>query len=123
MDSDRHVDIERAVIITNVHRKNEEKPQIIKRALAFDAIFSRMSIEVRHHELSVGNHAKKCRGVTLFPQYAVDWILRDMDTFPTRRGDRFKITQEQKQTLRDILPYWEGQCLRDKSQGRAFHQT
>ena len=117
VESERHVDLERAVIITDVYRRNEEKPQIIKRALALEAIFSQMSIEVRSDELIVGNHAKECRGVPLFPEYAIDWILRDMDTFPTRKGDRFKITEQQKQTLREILPYWKGRCLRDKIKG------
>ncbi|MBW1994259.1 MAG: glycyl radical protein [Deltaproteobacteria bacterium] len=117
IESERHVDIERAMIITEVYQENEEKPQIIKRALALDAIFTRMTIEVRDDELIVGNHAKRCRGVPLFPEYAVDWILEDMDTFPTRKGDRFKITEEQKQTLRQVLPYWKGKCLRDKVKG------
>jgi formate C-acetyltransferase len=117
VESDRQVDIERAVIVTEVYRDNEEKPQIIKRALALDAVLSRMSVEVRDDELIVGNHAENRRGVPLFPEYAVDWILRDMDTFPTRKGDRFKITEGQKQTLRESLPYWEGKCLRDKIRG------
>ena len=68
---------------------------------------------MRPDELIVGNHTKRCKGVPLFPEYAVDWILSDMDAFPTRKGDRFKITEEQKQTLREILPYWKGKCLRE----------
>lgn len=117
VESDRHVDIQRAIIVTEVYRKNEEKPQIIKRALALDAILSQMNIEIRDDELIIGNHAKKCKGVPLFPEYAIDWILNDMDTFPTRKGDRFNITEEEKQTLREILPYWKGKCLRDKIRG------
>jgi len=117
VESNRHVDIERAVIITEVYRENEEKPPIIKRALALDTILSRMHIEIREDELIVGNHAEKCCGVPLFPEYAIDWLMDDMDTFPTRKGDRFHITEEQKQTLREILPYWKGKCLRDKIKG------
>jgi formate C-acetyltransferase len=37
-----------------------------------------------------------------------------MDTFPTRQGDQFLITEEQKRALRDVLPYWKEKCLRDK---------
>ena len=122
IDSNRHVDVERAVIVTDVYRKNEEKPQIIKRALALEAVFSQMSIEVRDDELIVGNHAKNCKGVPLFPEYAVEWILSDMDTFPDRKGDRFQITEAQKQILRDVFPYWEGKCLRDKIKGALPHE-
>ncbi|NMB16473.1 MAG: hypothetical protein GX980_05125, partial [Firmicutes bacterium] len=115
--SERQVDTERAVIVTRVYQQNEGKPQIIKRALAFDAILSEMTIEIRDDELIVGNHAQHRRGVPLFPEYAVDWILKDMDTFPTRIGDQFRITEEQTRVLREILPYWEGRCLRDKVMG------
>ena len=96
LNSERKVDIERAMIITEVYRENEEKPQIIKRALALKAILSRMSIELRDDELIVGNQTNYRRGGPLFPEYAVDWILEQMDTFPTRQGDRFQITEEQK---------------------------
>jgi formate C-acetyltransferase len=117
LKSERKVDIERAMIITEVYRANEARPQIIKRALALKAILSRMSIDLRADELIVGNQTKDRRGVPLFPEYAIDWILEQMDTFPTRHGDRFQITEEQKQTLRNLLPYWKGRSLRDKIRG------
>lgn len=115
--SPRHVDVERAVIVTDVYRENEDKPPIIRRALSLEALLSRMSVKIREGELIVGNHAKEIRGVPLFPEYGVDWILKQMDTFPTRIGDRFQITEEQKSLLREILPYWQGKCLRDVIKG------
>ncbi len=117
LDSERLVDLERAIIITEVYQEHEEKPQIIKRALALKAILSRMSIEFREDELIVGNQTKHHRGGALFPEYAVDWILGQMETFPTRKGDRFQITDPQKETLRSVLPYWKGRNLRDKIKG------
>jgi len=117
LNSERKVDIERAIFITEAYRENEEKPQIVKRALALKAILSRMSIELRDDELIVGNQTKYSRGGPLFLDYAVDWILEQMDTFPTRQGDRFQITEEQKQALREVLPYWKGKCLRDRIKG------
>ena len=117
VESPRKVNIERALIITEVYRNNEEKPQIIKRAMALDAVLSRMSIEVREGELIVGNQTKDRRGVPLFPENAVNWILDQMDDFTTRQGDRFHITEEQKRKLRGVLPYWRGKTLRDKIRG------
>ena len=105
VESNRKVDIERAVIITEAYKKNEDKPPIIAKALALEAVFSQMSIAVREDELIVGNLTKDRKGTPLFPEYAAGWILRSMDTFPTRKGDRFQITPEQKQTLREVLPY------------------
>jgi len=117
LSSERKVDIERAIIITEVYQGNEEKPQIMKRALALKAILSRMGICLRDDELIVGNQTKDRRGVPLFPEYAVDWIMEEMDTFPIRQGDQFGITEEQKRSLQEMLPYWEGKCLRDKVKG------
>jgi pyruvate-formate lyase len=71
VESERHVDIERAVIITEAYREYEAKPPIIAKAHALEAIFSKMSIAVREDELIVGNLAKGPRGTPLFPEYAV----------------------------------------------------
>jgi formate C-acetyltransferase len=111
------VDTERAVIITESYRENEGRPEVLRRALGFNSILSRMSIDLRDDELIVGNQTKNRRGVPLFPEYAVDWIRDQMDDFMTRKGDRFFITEEQKKTLRGIIPYWEGRCLRDRILG------
>ncbi len=117
VESPRRVNIERALIITKVYQENEDKPQIIKRALGLSAVLSQMRIEIREGELIVGNQTKDRKGVPLFPENAVDWILDQMDDFMTRQGDRFQITEEQKQKLRETLPYWRGKTLRDKIRG------
>jgi len=114
LNSVRMVDVERAVIVTEAYQKHEADPQVVKRALVLDEILQRMSIQIKDNELIVGNQSKNRRGVPLFPEYAIDWIKNDMDTFPTREGDQFQITEEQKETLRKIFPYWEGRTLRAK---------
>jgi len=93
------IDIERAVIVTEAYQKYEVAPQVVKRALVLDEILQKMSIEIRDDELIVGNQSKNRRGVPLFPEYAIDWIKNDMDTFSTREGDQFRITEKQKATL------------------------
>jgi formate C-acetyltransferase len=117
VESERKVDIERAVLITESFQENEDKPPILAKAIALKTIFSKMRIEVREDELIVGNLAGERKAAPLFPEYAVGWILRSMDTFPIRQGDRFQITEDQKNTLRKVLPYWKGRCLRDKIKG------
>lgn len=114
LNSVRMIDVERAMIVTEAYQKHEADPQVVKRAFALDEILQRMSIEIRDDELIVGNQSKNCRGVPLFPEYAIDWIKKDMDTFSTRKGDQFQITEEQKETLRKIFSYWEGRTLRAK---------
>lgn len=108
------LDVERAVIVTEAYIKYKDEPQIVKRALAFDEILKKMSIAIRDDELIVGNQSKNRRGVPLFPEYAIDWIKNDMETFSTRKGDQFQISEEQKEILRSIFPYWEGGTMRAK---------
>ena len=37
----------------------------------------------------------------------MDWVIDELDQFDQRDGDRFYITEENKQVLRDIAPFWE----------------
>jgi len=114
LSSIRMVGVERAVIVTEAYQKYKTEPQVVKRALVLDEILQKMSILIRDDELIVGNQSKNRREVPLFPENAVDWIKNDMETFPTREGDNFQITEEQKETLRKIFPYWKGRTMRAK---------
>jgi len=114
LSSTRMVDVERAVIITKAYPKYEAEPQVVKGAFVLDEILQKMSIIIRDDELIVGNQTKSRRGVPLFLEYAVDWIENDMETFSTRKGDQFQITEERKETLRKIFPYWKGRTTRAK---------
>lgn len=114
LDTKASICTERAKIITDVYRKNEDKPVILKRALAVKEILERMSIFISNGELIVGNHSSKLRAAPIFPEYAVDWIIAELDEFEKRPGDRFTVTEEQKQELRELCVYWEGKTLKDR---------
>ncbi|MDD4311829.1 MAG: glycyl radical protein, partial [Eubacteriales bacterium] len=60
------------------------------------------------------NQASSDRSAPIFPEYAMDWVINELDAFDKRDGDRFTITEENKQILRDIYPYWKGRTLQDK---------
>ena len=114
VSSERQVDIDRAVIITEAYQEHQDKPPVLRKALALKALFNRLPVVLREDELIVGNHTRFHRGAPLFPEYASKWILDDMELFPTRKGDQFGITEEQKETLRQIMPFWQGRSLRDR---------
>lgn len=105
---------ERAQIYTEVYKKHEAKPLIIKRAIALHETLTRMSIFINDEELIVGNQASKLRAAPIFPEYAIDWILEELDNFEKRPGDRFYPSDEAKKQLREILPYWKGKTLIEK---------
>ena len=77
---------ERARIYTEVYQANEEKPLILKRALALSETLRGMTIFVDEGELIVGNQASAPRAAPIFPEYAVGWILDELDEFAQKAG-------------------------------------
>ncbi|MCH7658682.1 MAG: glycyl radical protein [Bacteroidetes bacterium] len=109
---------ERAKFYTQIYQKNEDKPVIIKRALALEKTLKEMTIFIDDGELIVGNQSSKHRAAPVFPEYAVDWLPREMDELDKRPGDAFLITEEQKKELLEIAKWWKGKVLWDR--GRAL---
>lgn len=110
----REVDVHRALTVTRVYRETEGQPPILRRAKALAEVLRTMPIYINDGEAIVGNQAFMPKAGHLFPEYAHDWILAQLDTLSTRPGDRFHISEEDKARLREALPYWDGRSLRDR---------
>ena len=80
---------ERALIYTELYQRNADQPLIVTRALALAETLRRMSIYIDEGELIVGNQASAPRAAPIFPEYAVGWILDELDEFAQRPGDAF----------------------------------
>ncbi|HUV08097.1 MAG TPA: pyruvate formate lyase family protein [Spirochaetia bacterium] len=63
----------------------------------------------------VGGLAEKPRAVPVFPEYDFGFILNELETFENRVADRFHISEENKQRLREILPWWRGNTISDQA--------
>jgi formate C-acetyltransferase len=109
---------ERAGFYTNAYAENEDKPVIIKRALALERTLLNMTIFIDEGELIVGNQSSQNRAAPIFPEYAVDWLPEEMDGLDKRPGDAFFITDDHKKELIEIAAWWKGRVLYDK--GRAL---
>lgn len=107
--------VERAQIFTRSYQELEQYPAILKRAMALSAVLREMTIYIAEGELIVGNQASTPRAAPLFPEYAYEFILKEMDEFEKRESDRYVISEEHKALLREILPWWEGKTLRDRA--------
>ncbi len=114
MNTQPTVCVERAMLTTEVYQKNKEKRPVIKRSLALDHVLRNMTIYVEDGGLIVGNQASANRAAPIFPEYAMDWVVQELDLWERRNGDRFTISEENKQKLREIAPFWEGQTVKDK---------
>ena len=106
--------VERARITTNIYRDNMDKPLALRRALMLKNVLEGMSIFIEPQTLLVGNHASSNRNAPIFPEYAMDWVVNELDEFDKRDGDRFFITEENKQVLRDIAPFWAHNTTKDR---------
>lgn len=108
------VDTERAVLTTESYRAHEQDQVVLRRAYMLDNVLRNMSIYIDPDALLVGNQAGSDRAAPIFPEYAMDWVIDELDKFDKRDGDRFTITEENKAILREMYPYWKGRTLQDK---------
>lgn len=109
---------ERAKFYTQIYQENEDKPVIIKRALALEKTLKEMTIFIDEGELIIGNQSSQNRAAPIFPEYAVDWLPAEMDELDKRPGDAFFITDLHKKELLEISKWWKGKVLWDR--GRSI---
>lgn len=106
--------VERAKITTDTYRENMDQPLAIRRALMLKNVLEKMSIYIEEETLIAGNQAASNRSAPIFPEYAMDWVIDELDKFDKRDGDRFYITEENKTVLRTIAPFWEHNTVKDR---------
>lgn len=109
-----HVCAERAILTTESYKLHADQPITLKRAYMLENILRNMTIFIEPDTLLAGNQASSNRAAPIFPEYAMDWVIRELDEFEKRDGDVFYISEEAKQQLRDIYPFWEHNTLLDK---------
>lgn len=106
---------ERAVLTTRAYRAHEMDQTVLRRAWMLAEVLDNMSIYIEPQTLIVGNQARENRAAPIFPEYAMDWVIAELDEFEHRTGDRFIISEADKAALREIYPYWKGRTLQDKA--------
>ena len=105
---------ERAVLTTAAYKENLNQPLSIKRANMLAKILDNMTIYIEPESLLVGNQASSNRAAPIFPEYAMDWVIDELDKFDKRDGDVFQIDEPTKQVLREIAPFWENNTVKDR---------
>ena len=116
LDERPYIDAERAVLATEAYRANQSQPNVMKRALMLEKILDNMSIYIEDKTLIVGNQATKNRNAPIFPEYTMEFVIDELDTFEKRDGDVFYITDQTKAQLRELAPFWENNNLRARGE-------
>lgn len=116
LDENPYIDAQRAVLATESYRRSQNQPRYMVRALMLKNILEKMSIYIEDDTLIVGNQATKNCNAPIFPEYTMEFVLNELDLFEKRDGDVFYITQETKNQLREIAPFWENNNLRARGE-------
>lgn len=107
------IDTERAVSYTNTYRSTEAEDTVIRRAKALYNYFAERTITINPDELIVGTYGKFPRAVLVCPEVCWMWYRDELDTMSSRPQDPYQISEEDKEILKEILPYWEGKSMEE----------
>lgn len=116
LDEKPYIDAERAILATQAYKENLNQPRVVVRARMLKKILENMSIYIEEKSLLAGNQATKNCNAPIFPEYTMEFVLNELDLFEKRDGDVFYITEETKQQLREMAPFWENNNLRARGE-------
>lgn len=105
---------QRAVLYTQSFQQTEGEPYILRKAKAFAYTLEHMTIYIEPDSLIFGNQASQNFAAPIFPEYSIQWVIDELDTFAKRSGDIFYIDEKTKEDLRSIAPYWKGHTHEDR---------
>ena len=94
-----------------------------------EKVLDHMSIYIEDKSLLAGNQATKNRNAPIFPEYTMEFVMKELDQFEKRDGDVFYITEKTKEQLREIAPFWQNNNLRARGEAllpeevRVFMET
>ncbi|KGN02187.1 pyruvate formate-lyase [Clostridium novyi A str. 4570] len=117
------VETERALLITESYKETEEKPMILRRALALKKILNNLPIVIREGELIVGSLTKRPRSSQVFPEFSNKWLQDELDRLDKRKGDVFEIAEEDKKKLKEVFEYWDGKTTHELATSYMSNET
>ena len=92
--------VERAIYTTQAYQQHKDKMKILQRAYAIQNTLEHMTIFIEEGGLLAGNQASINRAAPIFPEYAIDWVVEELDLWEKRDGDAFYISEENKRACR-----------------------
>ena len=105
---------ERALFYTESFQTTEGEPYILRKAKAFAHTLRNMTIYIEPDSMIFGNQASRNFAAPIFPEYSIDWVVKELDEFEQRSGDVFRISEAVKEDIRQIAPYWHGHTHEDE---------
>ena len=113
----------RAKLITESYKMTEDKPIVMRRALAFAHILDNIPIIIREDELVVGSTTIAPRGCQTYPEFSYKWLEAEFDTVATRKADPFYIAEQTRKDLLAADAYWEGKTTSELATALMTEET
>lgn len=114
INGEPEITLDRARILTRAYQQTEGESPVIRRAKTFRKVLEELPVCIRDDELIVGSEAVKPASAQVFPEFSVDWIEREIDDFEKREDNSaFRISEDDKKELLEIIAYWKGKTVAD----------
>lgn len=115
------ISINRARIVTASHKETEGENVFIRRAKYCARVLRELPIYIGDEDLLAGNWSSDPGVREVYPEFAVDWIIDEIDrTFRDRKVSRAevdrvgldqRISPADLAELREICTYWKDRCF------------
>jgi len=105
---------ERALFYTQSFRETAGQAMILRKAQAFSHTLHHMRIYIEEDSLIFGNQASRNFAAPVFPEYSIEWIEKEIDTFALRQGDAFTVDPKVRNDILSIVGFWKGKTHQDE---------
>lgn len=93
-------------LVTEFYMENPQLTGILKRAYNLKNICENIPVSIDEDEVIVGRQGCKYRATALYPETGFSWMKAEIDTLPTRYVDPYKISDEDRQYIRETCDFW-----------------
>ncbi len=102
------LEVERMVLMTKAYQESEDLSPVMRRAKAMEKLLNNMHVTIRDDELIVGSVTEHPRSSEIHVELSLEWLLDELDTISTRPADPYYLSEESKEIIRSLAPYWKG---------------
>ena len=111
-----YISLERALLMTEFYELGaaHKFSAPVARAKVFKYLMENKKICINEGELIVGERGPEPKATPTYPEVCCH-SLQDLDILNTRDKTSFKVSEDTRQTTKDIIiPFWKGRSIRDK---------
>lgn len=116
--------LHRARAVTKAYRENPGESVAVTRGRFLKSFCEEKPIAIQDDELIVGNPGCQIRSAMVGPDFCWQWLTKEETArFASRPQDPYLITEEQKEELSELIPYWHGRSLYEYNLGHLPPDT